>query len=98
MAVEGLPTALLLEVVTPDQTLVTHQVDEVVAPAAQGRSLSAPGGQPGRTTSSTSSARRRRSGVTSSRRIVDAIFVLSRYTAASIVFPFSMASSMVPTM
>jgi F-type H+-transporting ATPase subunit epsilon len=36
MAVDGLPTTLLLEVVTPDQTLVTHQVDEVVAPAAQG--------------------------------------------------------------
>ncbi len=36
MAVEGLPTALLLEIVTPDRALVTDQVDEVVAPAAEG--------------------------------------------------------------
>ena len=36
MAVEGLPTTLLLEVVTPDHTLVTDKVDEVVAPAAEG--------------------------------------------------------------
>ena len=36
MAVEGLPTTLQLEVVTPDHTLVTDKVDEVVAPAAEG--------------------------------------------------------------
>jgi F-type H+-transporting ATPase subunit epsilon len=36
MAVEGLPTTLVLEVVTPDHSLVTDKVDEVVAPAAEG--------------------------------------------------------------
>ena len=36
MAVEGLPTTLLLEIVTPDRSLVTDKVDEVVAPAAEG--------------------------------------------------------------
>src|SRR5918995_4505375 len=33
---EGLPATLLLEIVTPDQSLVTDKVDEVVAPAAEG--------------------------------------------------------------
>jgi F-type H+-transporting ATPase subunit epsilon len=36
MAIEGLPTTLLLEIVTPDRSLVTDKVDEVVAPAAEG--------------------------------------------------------------
>ena len=36
MAAEGLPTTLLLEIVTPDHSLVTANVDEVVAPAAEG--------------------------------------------------------------
>ena len=36
MAIEGLPTTLLVEIVTPDHSLVTEQVDEVVAPAAEG--------------------------------------------------------------
>jgi len=36
MTVEGLPAKLLLEIVTPDHALVTDQVDEVVAPAAEG--------------------------------------------------------------
>jgi F-type H+-transporting ATPase subunit epsilon len=33
---EGLPTTLVLEIVTPDHALVTDKVDEVVAPAAAG--------------------------------------------------------------
>src|SRR5918995_7424324 len=33
---EGLPATLLLEIVTPDRSLVTDKVDEVVAPAAEG--------------------------------------------------------------
>ena len=36
MAAEGLPTTVLLEIVTPDHSLVTDKVDEVVAPAAEG--------------------------------------------------------------
>ncbi len=36
MAIEGLPTTLTLEIVTPDQSLVTDKVDEVVVPAAEG--------------------------------------------------------------
>jgi F-type H+-transporting ATPase subunit epsilon len=36
MAVEGLPTSLQLEIVTPDHSLVTDKVDEVVVPAAEG--------------------------------------------------------------
>jgi F-type H+-transporting ATPase subunit epsilon len=36
MAVEGLPTSLVLEIVTPDASLVTDKVDEVVVPAAEG--------------------------------------------------------------
>ena len=36
MAVEALPSTLLLEIVTPDHSLVTDKVDEVVAPAADG--------------------------------------------------------------
>jgi len=36
VAAEGLPTALRLEIVTPDRSLITDQVDEVVAPAAEG--------------------------------------------------------------
>lgn len=36
MAIEALPTTLTLEIVTPDQSLVTENVDEVVAPAAEG--------------------------------------------------------------
>jgi F-type H+-transporting ATPase subunit epsilon len=36
MAIEGLPQSLTLEIVTPDQALVTDQVDEVVVPAAEG--------------------------------------------------------------
>jgi F-type H+-transporting ATPase subunit epsilon len=35
-SVEGLPTSLTLEIVTPDQALVTEKVDEVVVPAADG--------------------------------------------------------------
>src|SRR5918999_5690404 len=36
MAAEGLPATLLLEIVTPDRSLVTDKVDELVAPAAEG--------------------------------------------------------------
>jgi F-type H+-transporting ATPase subunit epsilon len=36
MAIEALPTTLTLEIVTPDQSLVTEHVDELVAPAAEG--------------------------------------------------------------
>jgi F-type H+-transporting ATPase subunit epsilon len=36
MAVEGLPTSLTLEIVTPDQSLVTENVDEVQVPGSQG--------------------------------------------------------------
>ena len=36
MSIEGLPTSLTLEIVTPDHSLVTEDVDEVVAPAAEG--------------------------------------------------------------
>ena len=36
MAIEGLPTTLLLEIVTPDHALVADKVDEVVVPAAEG--------------------------------------------------------------
>ena len=36
MALEGLPTSLALEIVTPDSVLVTEKVDEVVVPAAEG--------------------------------------------------------------
>jgi F-type H+-transporting ATPase subunit epsilon len=36
MAIEGLPATLLLEIVTPDHSLVTGEVDEVVVPAAEG--------------------------------------------------------------
>jgi len=36
MSIEGLPTSLTLEIVTPDHSLVTDKVDEVVAPAAEG--------------------------------------------------------------
>lgn len=36
MAIEGLPTSLTLEIVTPDHSLVTDKVDEVVVPAAEG--------------------------------------------------------------
>jgi F-type H+-transporting ATPase subunit epsilon len=36
MALEGLPSTLLLEIVTPDHSLVTDKVDELVAPAAEG--------------------------------------------------------------
>jgi F-type H+-transporting ATPase subunit epsilon len=36
MAIEGLPSTLLLEIVTPEQSVVTDKVDEVVAPAAEG--------------------------------------------------------------
>ena len=35
-SVEGLPTSLVLEIVTPDHSLVTEKVDEVVVPAAEG--------------------------------------------------------------
>jgi len=36
MATEGLPSTLLLEIVTPDHSLVTDNVEEVVVPAAEG--------------------------------------------------------------
>jgi F-type H+-transporting ATPase subunit epsilon len=36
MAIEALPTTLTLEIVTPDHSLVTEKVDELVAPAAEG--------------------------------------------------------------
>ena len=36
MAVEGLPTSLTLEIVTPDRPLAVEQVDEVVVPACEG--------------------------------------------------------------
>jgi F-type H+-transporting ATPase subunit epsilon len=36
MAIEGLPQSLTLEIVTPDHSLVTDKVDEVVVPAAEG--------------------------------------------------------------
>jgi F-type H+-transporting ATPase subunit epsilon len=35
-AAEGLPATLVLEIVTPDHSLVTENVDELVAPAAEG--------------------------------------------------------------
>ena len=36
MAVEGLPTSLTLEIVTPDQSLVTDKVEEVQVPGSEG--------------------------------------------------------------
>jgi len=36
MAVEGLPTKVTLEIVTPEASLVTAEVDEVVLPGAKG--------------------------------------------------------------
>lgn len=36
MAIEGLPTQLTLEIVTPDHALVTDTVDEVVVPGTEG--------------------------------------------------------------
>ena len=36
MAIEPLPTKLMLEIVTPDRALVTEQVDEVELPGAEG--------------------------------------------------------------
>jgi F-type H+-transporting ATPase subunit epsilon len=36
MAVEGLPTKVTLEIVTPEASLVTTEVDEVVLPGAKG--------------------------------------------------------------
>jgi F-type H+-transporting ATPase subunit epsilon len=36
MAIEGLPTSLTLEIVTPDQSLVAEKVDEVEIPGSDG--------------------------------------------------------------
>ena len=36
MAIEGLPTSLTLEIVTPDRALVTDKVDEVEIPGSEG--------------------------------------------------------------
>jgi F-type H+-transporting ATPase subunit epsilon len=36
MAIEGLPTSLTLEIVTPDQSLVTKTVDSVQVPGSEG--------------------------------------------------------------
>jgi F-type H+-transporting ATPase subunit epsilon len=36
MAIEGLPQSLTLEIVTPDRSLGTEKVDEVVVPASEG--------------------------------------------------------------
>jgi F-type H+-transporting ATPase subunit epsilon len=36
MAIEGLPTSLTLEIVTPDQSLVTKTVDAVQVPGSEG--------------------------------------------------------------
>jgi F-type H+-transporting ATPase subunit epsilon len=36
MAIEGLPTSLTLEIVTPDHSLVTEKVDEVQVPGSEG--------------------------------------------------------------
>lgn len=36
MTIEGLPASFVLEIVTPDRSLVTDTVDEIVVPAADG--------------------------------------------------------------
>ena len=43
---EGLPSALRLEIVTPDHSLVAEQVQEIVAPAAEGSLGVLPGHTP----------------------------------------------------